>query len=58
MNTRWLMIFAATLGLTALLLCSSAVRPNPTAPSIRTETAQRTASLARLPPSPPAEPAR
>jgi hypothetical protein len=58
MKTRWLTIFAAALGLTALLLCSSSVRPTPTAPSTRPETAQHNASLARMPPAPQADPSR
>jgi hypothetical protein len=51
MNTRWLTIFAAALGLTALLLCSSSVRPSPTTPP-------RNASLARMPSYPVVDPAR
>jgi hypothetical protein len=52
MNTRWLTILAAILGLTALLLCTSSVRPTPAATSPRPEAAHHNASLARMPPSP------
>jgi hypothetical protein len=52
MNTRWLTLLAAALGLTALLLCSSSVRPTQTPSSLRPEAAQHNATLARMPSAP------
>jgi len=48
MNTRWLAIFAAALGLTALLLCSSSVRPAQGPASPHPQGAQRNVSLVRM----------